>query len=1552
MRQSRQRRLLEDLGSASDARLAFLRRPPAATAKPEQLWSWLAGVREVLAVDPEAPLRREAAIALGGTAVGDWLISRVNELALEHVLADPHPHVREAARQALIQQRKMQAVTAGRPWLQRLLSGVRGHSKLLVAGLGALGLIILLATPAFGELLHAAQAAAPKLTSADDDPLYDLFLFVMSDWFWPVVFLCSILLTVMGLLQFRPDLFDRSIGRIFDLPGFICQAVGRMWWRWWTGTEPPDPLEERSRDLQLLIGDSTEKRMKFMQKGPSGRDYAGRRELVREILSADSDVYLRIEAAKILGVPHATDRVQNGYDRIALRQALWDRHRLVRQAARESLDSLARIRKHQWPWRWFHALRSRRWWNRSSLFVLGIAGLLGASALWPDAVHAAQAMEASTIERARGLTQMGLALLSVGVAGLFVTVLAPRLKRLKAEMLQRHASRREWFFARLSWIVLLSAVNVLAIMVAVELLMSGGWVPIGAQPLWMWLVPVVLGGVGLGWFLTTEQRWLDLGGDESTLGSIMGKPGSGPSRDSSRTVRLAYDLGMRESESLARLSALIVGRFPGARVTLTNTPGQSVEIEADPDPSGLRRFQAVNGLQALKVAAGGRLTVTLQVPPEVDARRLLNLYEWTAADPLFTEGVAEDPSGATPRQAQLNQRMADFAGEIGRAGARRPVRKPLDGPGRWIGRGIAGVLLAVLVLSGVMPALALAAKLSSPGPALFWQERVGFQGRPIVIPKFRTKTNELDEQRRQDTWFGRVFRPTVLDDLPQLWSIVKGDMQWSGPRPHQAHELPEGYVTAVLAHTRPGFSSSDAAIEGPGVGSQSVDARRMALDLEDLERWSVRHNLQVMLACLAHVVRGLLRAPSRLRRSVQTSPTGRTIRLAYLIGLPQAQHLKRLSELILQRFPDAQPRLRRTGGASVGLDQAYSVWMLKAIAKAFAGFEKEIARVATGGLFLAWRARVIAEQWLRRSARTLPAAHAAVSAAVQPWLPSQRTADLVGGSMVFLLGVAGIATGFYRGSLLMAGLAALLAGVTGFALWCGMYGQRWWVSRQSARKVLAAFDEYKSQLDRIEARAQARFDQRDWPGKLHDTEEQEELQEHAMDEPEEFLRVRLGEYDQHRSLWHAARLQYERFVARRYARSMRYQRTGNRTYPYVPGDTRELLQRILREQPFRAPFADLAHDTHVASELIEAYLSRFENELGLDRRQFKPVAVFEPTTFSRRHALVRGYLITGAQMVPLMLSFEHPDAGGIRLDANETRQLLNSARVSFLEPVDRERRETSALARAFFGDIIERASGAQARGFVDIRLLNELVRQAAYITQARLRRTFKNPDIRLEATLGGSARYLSSNDIQVIGDVDVMLMQQVVPLDRAAVEAAFLAVLEQLVATTKDARLVRVGAGRRPRLELKLPVTSHALDIDIYHLSSWREGEQNILEFLKEDLSSLAADTIAELRGAVAAAYYAREQELYARMRDRYLAVRTPEDREAFQREFGRDIARLRDLVYQEPGKLDILSRIQEPIRTMEALPEQLAQRHEEHAKVSDDVRRQQQTFPLVGVSK
>jgi O-antigen biosynthesis protein WbqP len=167
---------------------------------------------------------------------------------------------------------------------------------------------------------------------------------------------------------------------------------------------------------------------------------------------------------------------------------------------------------------------------------------------------------------------------------------------------------------------------------------------------------------------------------------------------------------------------------------------------------------------------------------------------------------------------------------------------------------ILGALAGLILLSPLFAGAALAVVLQSPGPALHWSRRVGRDERIFRMPKFRTMrmgtpdvaTHLLSDPDQWVTPVGRFLRRTSLDELPQLWSILKGDMSLVGPRPalFNQDDLVALRRAAGVAGLRPGLTGW-AQINGR---DELPIAEKARLDAEYLQRMSVAFDLQIIAA--------------------------------------------------------------------------------------------------------------------------------------------------------------------------------------------------------------------------------------------------------------------------------------------------------------------------------------------------------------------------------------------------------------------------------------------------------------------------------------------------------------------------------------------------------------------------------------------------------------------------------------------------------------------------------------------------------------------------------
>lgn len=197
------------------------------------------------------------------------------------------------------------------------------------------------------------------------------------------------------------------------------------------------------------------------------------------------------------------------------------------------------------------------------------------------------------------------------------------------------------------------------------------------------------------------------------------------------------------------------------------------------------------------------------------------------------------------------------------------LKKPLDGWG-WAVKTIEDRVLAALILLFIAPlmlCIAWAVRLSSPGPVLFRQKRLGFNQQMVDVLKFRTMyvaacdaplSTQVVQATKDDprvTPIGRFLRRTSLDELPQLINVLRGDMSLVGPRPHAvAHdrhyaELIDGYLGRH--RVKPGITGW-AQVNGCRGETRSVDDMRQRIehDLYYIDNWSLLFDLRIIVRTL------------------------------------------------------------------------------------------------------------------------------------------------------------------------------------------------------------------------------------------------------------------------------------------------------------------------------------------------------------------------------------------------------------------------------------------------------------------------------------------------------------------------------------------------------------------------------------------------------------------------------------------------------------------------------------------------------------------------------
>jgi len=169
-------------------------------------------------------------------------------------------------------------------------------------------------------------------------------------------------------------------------------------------------------------------------------------------------------------------------------------------------------------------------------------------------------------------------------------------------------------------------------------------------------------------------------------------------------------------------------------------------------------------------------------------------------------------------------------------------------------------LLALSVLGVPMVVIAVLIRLTSSGPALYWSDRVGRGNRIFRMPKFRSMrvdtpavaTHLLGDPAAYLTPVGKVLRKTSLDELPQLWSILKGDMSFVGPRPALFNQ-----DDLVALRTERGVHELVPGLTGWAQVNGRDDLpipEKVAYDVEYLNRRSLLFDLSILWLTLVNVL--------------------------------------------------------------------------------------------------------------------------------------------------------------------------------------------------------------------------------------------------------------------------------------------------------------------------------------------------------------------------------------------------------------------------------------------------------------------------------------------------------------------------------------------------------------------------------------------------------------------------------------------------------------------------------------------------------------------------
>jgi exopolysaccharide biosynthesis polyprenyl glycosylphosphotransferase len=258
--------------------------------------------------------------------------------------------------------------------------------------------------------------------------------------------------------------------------------------------------------------------------------------------------------------------------------------------------------------------------------------------------------------------------------------------------------------------------------------------------------------------------------------------------------------------------------------------------------------------------ASGALVATSAIDPEVTNRlaRQLNEAGYYAELSLSLRGIA--PQRLAVRA--LGHYQVASIGPVQRSGWRGMAKRALD---------VVGAAAGLLLTAPVLALIAVAIKLNSSGSMLFRQERVGHDGKPFRMLKFRTMVrdaetlmadlvhqNEVDgplfklKNDPRVTRVGHILRRFSLDELPQLWNVLRGDMSLVGPRPALPREITSwGPELHQRLRVKPGITGMWQ-VNGRSNASFEDYAR---LDLYYVDNWSLLTDLAIIVKTVVAVLR-------------------------------------------------------------------------------------------------------------------------------------------------------------------------------------------------------------------------------------------------------------------------------------------------------------------------------------------------------------------------------------------------------------------------------------------------------------------------------------------------------------------------------------------------------------------------------------------------------------------------------------------------------------------------------------------------------------------------